>query len=221
MPADKGKIKNIVNYFFELGILRKEDHDGLKLIGVSDLDSVAEHALRAAQIGYILTVLENQRRHLKLNPEKVAAIILFHDNGEIRIGDLHRVASKYIDSRNAEKAAFGEQCERLPAKVKKKLLEYFEEIEKRNTPEGVIAKDADWLEQAFVAKEYYDLGNKLAMAWIENVEKALETGSAKKIIREMKKTRFTDWWTGLPKNLYTKIDGAEISSHDRKKKRIS
>jgi len=54
-------MKNIVNYIFEMGVMRKEMHNGLKLAGVSDLNSIGEHALRAAQIGYILTVLENKK----------------------------------------------------------------------------------------------------------------------------------------------------------------
>jgi len=200
-------MKNIINYIFEVGVLKREKHNGFKLIGVDNLGSVAEHALRAAQIGYILTVLENEKHGLNLSPEKVASILIFHDNGEARIGDLHKVASRYIDSKEAEQKAFTEQAERLPEKMKDSLLEYYDEFENRNTKEGIIAKDADWLEAAFSAKEYYDLGNTLAMDWILNVEKALETDSAKEIIRKMKETRFTDWWVNLKKMLYKKIDG--------------
>jgi len=200
-------MKNIINYIFEVGVLKREKHNGFKLIGVDNLGSVAEHALRAAQIGYILTVLENEKHGLNLSPEKVASILIFHDNGEARIGDLHKVASRYIDSKEAEQKAFTEQAERLPEKMKDSLLEYYDEFENRNTKEGIIAKDADWLEAAFSAKEYYDLGNTLAMDWILNVEKALETDSSKEIIRKMKETRFTDWWVNLKKMLYKKIDG--------------
>ncbi len=200
-------MKNIVNYIFEVGVLKREKHNGFKLIGVDNLGSVAEHALRAAQIGYILTVLENEKHGLNLSPEKVASMLIFHDNGEVRIGDLHKVASRYIDSKDAEQKAFTEQAERLPKEMAETLLKYYDEFENRKTKEGVIAKDADWLEAAFSAKEYYDLGNTLAMDWILNVEKALETDSAKEIIRKMKETRFTDWWVNLKKMLYKKMDG--------------
>lgn len=203
-------MKNIVNYIFEIGVLKREKHNGFKLIGVDNLNSVAEHALRAAQIGYILTVMENEKYDLNLSPEKVASILIFHDNGEARIGDLHKVASRYIDSSEAEKRAFEEQGENLPLEMKNNILGYFNEFEKRNTKEGIIAKDADWLESAFSAKEHYDLGNELAIDWINNVEKTLETDSAKEIICEMKNTRFTDWWTNLKKMLYKKIDGTQI-----------
>jgi putative hydrolases of HD superfamily len=207
-------MKNIVNYIFEIGVLKRERHNGFKLIGIDNLDSVAEHALRAAQIGYILTVLENKKHGTEISPEKVASILVFHDNGEVRIGDLHRVAAKYIDSREAERNAFADQVKYLPEEFKY-LVRYFEEIEERNTKEGIIAKDADWLEAAFSAKEYYDLGNELAMDWINNVGLALETESAKEIFKEMKETRFTDWWTGLKKSLYKKLDGTDISHGEK------
>ena len=200
-------MKNIVNYIFEIGVLKREKHNGFKLLGVDNLGSVAEHALRAAQIGYILTVLENEKHGTDISPEKVASMLIFHDNGEVRIGDLHKVASRYIDSKEAEQTAFVEQTERLPENMAKTLLEYYSEFENRNTKEGIIAKDADWLESAFSAKEHYDLGNTLAIDWILNVEKALETDSAKEMIKEMKETRFTDWWVNLKKMLYKKMDG--------------
>jgi putative hydrolase of HD superfamily len=203
-------MKNIVNYIFEIGVLKRERHNGFKLIGIDNPDSVAEHALRAAQIGYILTVLENKKHGTEISPERVASILIFHDNGEVRIGDLHKVAARYIDSREAEKNSFVDQVKYLPEEFKN-LVKYFEEIEERNTKEGVIAKDADRLEAAFSAKEHYDLGNEMAMAWINNVGMALETESAKEIFKEMKETRFTDWWTGLKKMLYKKLDGTDVS----------
>ncbi|MDD2909341.1 MAG: HD domain-containing protein [Candidatus Pacebacteria bacterium] len=208
-------IKNIVNYIFEIGVLKREKHNGFKMIGVDNLNSVAEHALRASQVGYILTTMENEKHGLNLSPEKVASILIFHDNGEARIGDLHKVASRYIDSSEAEKRAFSEQSKYLPEKMRNDILRYFDEFEGRNTKEGIIAKDADWLESAFSAKEHYDLGNELAMDWINNVEKALETDSAKEIITEMKNTRFTDWWTGLKKMLYKKLDGGYVEHGEK------
>lgn len=207
--------KNIVNYIFEMGVLSREMHNGMKLIGVSNLDSIAEHALRAAQIGYILTVLENEKHNLNLSPERVASILIFHDNGEARIGDFHKVASRYINSHEGEKKAFLDQASLLPDKIKNEVVGYFDEIEERTTKEGIIAKDADWLENAFKAKEHYDLGNSLAMDWINNVGKAIETDSAKEILSAMKETKFTDWWMGLKKMLYRKLDGKEIIHEEK------
>jgi 5'-deoxynucleotidase YfbR-like HD superfamily hydrolase len=83
---------------------------------------------------------------------------------------------------------------------------YLSEYENRTTQESIIARDADWLETAFQAKEYFDLGYESTVDFIDNVEKALETESAKKIIKEMKNTKFTDWWKGLKKMTYEKLN---------------
>lgn len=193
-------LKNIVNFIFEVNQLKRQRHSGFQLAGVKDPDSIAEHVMRAAQIGYILAVMEGDA-----NPEKVASMILIHDNGEARVGDQHKVAARYFDAKKTEHQAFGEQLERLSNGVAEKWQQYFNEFENRNTKEGIIAKDADWLETAFQAKEYLDLGYKSLKNWIDNTEKALETKSAKQLIKEMKNNDFTDWWRGLKRMTYKKL----------------
>ena len=193
-------IKKIVNYFFELGQLSKWEHQGWHLFGIKKPNSVSSHVLRAAQIGYIIACMEGDA-----NPEKVTSMLVFHDNGKTRIGDQDKVAARYSFKREAEEFVFIDQVEGIERKIEKKLLNYYREMDERDTKEGIIAEDANWLEQAFQAKEYYDLGHKEAFSWIENVEKALETESAKMIIKEMKKTKFTEWWKGLMIMTYNKL----------------
>lgn len=192
--------KKIVNFIFEINQLKRQRRSGFQLIGIKNPDTVAEHALRAAQIGYILAVMEGDA-----NPEKVATILIIHDNGEARVGDQNKVGAKYFSNKKAEHQAFTDQLQNLGNEIGKKWQKYFLEYENRNTKEGIIAKDADWLEVAFQAKEYFDLGHIFAQNWIDNVAKALETKSAKKIIKEMEKTKFTDWWQGLKKMTYKKL----------------
>jgi putative hydrolase of HD superfamily len=139
------------------------------------------------------------------NPEKVAAMLIIHDNAETRVGDQNKVGARYFSIKEAESAAFADQSKNLGDEIEKKFKKYFKEYEDRTTKEGIIAKDADWLETAFQAKEYLDTGHKLMINWINNVEKAVETKSAKMIIKEMKKTEFTDWWKGLKKMTYKKL----------------
>lgn len=194
-------ISKITKFIFELNQLKRQRHSGFQLAGVKEPDTVAEHVMRAAQIGYILAVMEDDA-----NPEKVASIIMIHDNSETRIGDQNKVSARYFSKEDAEEKAMLDQLSALGEKIESKWKDYFNEFEKRNTKEGVIAKDADWLEQAFQAKEYVDLGYGSAIDFINNVEEALETKSAKIILEEMKKTNFTDWWQGLKKMTYEKLD---------------
>lgn len=197
-------LKNTVNFIFEINQLKRIRHVGFKHAGVRDPDSVAEHVMRAAQIGYILAVMEGSA-----NPERVATMVLIHDNGEARIGDQDKLSARYFNTKKSERDAIAEQLVNLESSIGQTWLSYFDEFENRNTKEGIIAKDADWLEQAFQAKEYVDLGYEAAQDWIDNVEKALETDSARKILKDMKNTKFTDWWRGLEKMTYKKLDKFE------------
>jgi len=193
-------IKNAVNFIFELNQLKRQRHSGWRLAGVNNPHSIADHTLRVAQIGYILAIMEKNP-----NAEKIVTILVIHENGEARIGDQTKIASRYFSKKEPEKNAFADQIKDLDDNLSKKWLKYFDEFEERTTPEGVIAKDADWMETAFQAKEYLDLGYESAIDWINNVEKALETDSAKKLLAEMKETKFTDWWKDLKKMTYTKL----------------
>jgi 5'-deoxynucleotidase YfbR-like HD superfamily hydrolase len=139
------------------------------------------------------------------DPEKVVTIHMIHDNAETRIGDQDKVAARYYLNGEAEAKAFIEQTALLSEAIQKKWQEYFDEYENRTTKEGIVAKDADWLEQAFQAKEYVDTGYRAAQNWIDNVAEAVETESAKKIVAEMQKTEFTEWYKDLKRMTYKKL----------------
>ncbi len=183
-------MKKIVDFVFELGHLRRIKHEGWRLAGVERPDSVAEHSMRATQIAYFLAKMEGYE-----NPYKVCTMVAFHDCGECRIGDIHKVANRYIDA--DEKKAVEEQLEVLGADGAE-VLQMWNEVEERSTEAGRIAKDADLVEQAFTAKEYLELGFK-TQQWIDAVEERVQTESAKKLVAEMKKSDSGDWWQDLKK----------------------
>ena len=183
--------RNLCNYIFELGALKKIRHSGTLLAGISQPDSVAEHVCRASIIGHILARME------KADAAKTVLICLTHDNAEARITDLHKVARGYIDSHKAEMKACEDQSTRLPMEIGDEFIKCFEEFEGHTTKEAIVARDADMLETAFQAKEYLDCGYKACQDWINNVEKCVKTKSAKKILKEMKKTGFAEWFKNL------------------------
>lgn len=168
------------------------------MVGVSGEGegTVGQHVIRAAQIGYVLAYLEGG------NPEKTASMLLFHDNGEIRIGDQHKVAARYFDTHQAETEALREQTTRLPAQLATRIMGLFQEFEQRSTLEGKVAKDADYLETAITAFEIYQQGgSKSLLDWVKNVRSALHTKSAQKLLAIIEKTDdfSSTWWQGLKK----------------------
>lgn len=203
---EKQRLKKITDFIFELGQLKREYHRGLTLAGVKQPDTIAEHALRAAQIGFVLASMENERAGAEaVSAEKVAAMLVIHDNAETRMGDQHKVGARYLDMKEPSQNAFVEQIAGLGKSIEEKWTGYMEEYRNRDTREGVVAKDADWLEVAFQAKECVDTGYESAQDIIDNVEVALETESGREILAMMKETKFSEWWRGLKKMTYEKL----------------
>ena len=99
-------MNNITKYFSELFMLKRQKRSGFKLAGVSDAlcDTLGEHELITAKIAYILAHMEGA------DPEKCAVMALFHDDGEIRVGDQHKVGARYFKLNEAEKEALKEQA---------------------------------------------------------------------------------------------------------------
>lgn len=185
------EIKNIVKFFFELGQQRRVSHEGWKLLGIRHPDNVAEHSLRAAQIGYALAIMEKYP-----NPEEVCAMLVFHDMAECRVGDLHKVAARYVE---ADELRAAEDQARDLGEFGEKILGMWRQVEDKSTTAGRIAKDADYLETAVSGKEYLEQGHGFAQDWINNVANAVKTESAKKLALELQQTHSNEWWQGLKK----------------------
>jgi putative hydrolase of HD superfamily len=185
-------MKSIVNFLYELGILKYVKRSGWWLIKVKDPENVAEHSFRAAVIGYILAKME------RVDADKVTKMCLFNDLHETRLNDLHKVGHRYIDFRTAETKAHKEQTSEL-GEIGKDIFALHEEFQEQKTKEAIIARDADLLENAFQAKEYMEIGYKDAQNWIDNIWKIIKTESGKKLLKELEKTSSNDWWKDLKK----------------------
>lgn len=183
----------IVKFLSEIFVLKRVERSGVKMAGVENPDSVSDHIAISAQIAFLLGEME------KADSAKCALMSLFHDNDEVRVGDRNKVNSRYIKIEEIEPIVEKEHFETLPSSMAKKILSLLDEKRERNTKEGIISQDADWLELAIQAKIYMEQGYKGCRDWINNVEKALETKSAKRILKEIKENPdfINCWWKGL------------------------
>lgn len=183
--------KALISFIYEMGQLKRIRHEGFSLIGADNIDSVAEHSLRAAQIGYFLAILEKYK-----NPLEVVTALVFHDIGECRIGDIHKVANRYITSH--EERAVKDQL--FPFGIHAtEIFSLWNQIENPSTTLGKIAKDADLLELAFTSKELLEKGYEYAADWLNNIKTLVHTKSAKKLLQILSKTHSNIWWQGLKK----------------------
>lgn len=180
-------LKKIVTFIFEALHLKRIKHEWRRLAWINYPDSVAEHSLSAAQIWYILADME------WADSERVASMLVWHDLAETRIGDIHKVGARYWTKKTeTEKHVLHDQCAALsfgPA-----IQDLFDEYEQRNTKEWRIAKDADYLEQAFQAKIYLEQGYAAAQDRINNVWAVLLTESAQYLRKHMQEAQSYDWW---------------------------
>lgn len=181
--------KDILNFLFEAGMLKRVKNEGVRTIGVDFPESAADHALRAAQIGFILAKMEGYSK-----PEEVCTMLVFHELSESRTGDLHNIARKYVVA--DEERAVKDQTATL-GEMGAEILAMWKQVEERNTEAGVISKDADWLERALTAKGQVELGFLGANEWIESVQKAVKTKSAKKLLESLKESDSGAWRKNL------------------------
>ena len=191
MENTKNKFENIVKYVYETGYLKHLKRAGWSMLGIPAPESVAEHTFRTAILGYMLASLEGA------DPQKTATICLFHDIPEARIGDLHRVARRYIDAKEGEAEAFAEQMQRLPEEAAKHVTVLFRDYEEGLSQEGVLAKDADLLECLVQAREYQVQGYAGVSDWIEGCYKGLRSASAKQLADVFLQVDPQEWWKGL------------------------
>lgn len=182
--------RKLVNFFFEVGSLRKVARAHRQTLLTDDLtDNIASHSYRTAMIGWFLAKLE------KVDPAKVVMMCLWHDLAESRSGDQHWVNKRYIKVFGDEITA--EQLKSLPQS--RELIELCREYEARATLAAKVAKDADLLDQVLLLCEYAWQGNLEAKDWLKGgqQEKRMFTQAAKKLAASARRLKPSDWWADL------------------------
>jgi len=185
MPSAKD-VKSIANFIYEAGILNKTPRSGLWLLG-SGQQSVAEHLLRCAYIGYSLCYMTPEA-----DREKVVMMCLFHDLGEARTSDLNYLHQKY--GRLAESRAINDLSRELP--FGREIKKFYDEVESKSkrSLEAILAKDADNLEWLATMREEAAKGNIKANEWAKIAGKRLKTPAGKAVGEVMMSTHPDAWW---------------------------
>lgn len=185
----------IAQFLFEIGTLRRLPRIHRQTLLVDDVtDTIASHTFRVAMIGWHLAKME------KVDPYKVVMMCLIHDLGEARSNDHNWVHKRYIKIFDDE--INKDQLGTLPYDD---LFGLINEYEKRETKEAIVAKDADYVDQILLLREYEWQGNKEAPLWLHDKErkvpyakvKDLKTKSAQKIGKAIYDERPTTWFEGI------------------------
>ncbi len=174
----------VADFIFEAGMLKKTPRTGYQFLG-NGSETVAAHSFRTAVIGFVLARLSSG-----VDKTKVVNLCLFHDLAEARTGDHNYVNKQYVavdEERAGHDATANAPCGR-------EIEALLNEFMARQTPESLLANDADQLDLVVELKEKNDLGNQYAAEWLKNARKRLKTDVGREMFEGIVNTDWTRWW---------------------------
>ena len=174
----------IVEFLFEVGMLKRTPRSGWQYLDGGS-ESVAEHVFRTTMIAFVLARLDGT-----VDTDKVLRLALVHDLPEARTGDLNYVNQKYTTADEAR--ATRDMTAHLPfgAELEELIAEYRAE----ESPEVIIAHDADQLELLLELKEKMDSGCQAAEEWTPFVLQRLRTNTGRQLAQKILDGDSASWW---------------------------
>lgn len=185
-PAEGSELVDVSRYVYELGTLKKGPRAGWSIPGVPIPETIGSHIYRTAVLGLILATLEGA------DVGRTVTLCVLHDNHESRIGDIASVARPYVRTVEPQ-VVVQHQTEHMPAAVRNAIREAVQQYEARETPEAMIARDADRLEAIVQGREYEREGFNTT-EWQASAIASLKTDSARQLARSIVETDPQDWW---------------------------
>ncbi|MGV2919356.1 HD domain-containing protein [Streptomyces alfalfae] len=164
--------RGTASFISEMGVLKRVARTGWWFTGNKTPESVAEHSFRVGVIGSVLAMMEG------VDASRVALLCLFHDSQETRVGDIPHIGRKYIKTAPNQEVTADQVANAHPA-VRTGVQSAVDEYEAGETPEAIVARDADKLECLVQAVEYREQGYSLTQNWIDTSFAALKTPSAR------------------------------------------
>lgn len=176
-----------IDFLYEVGCFRFIERTW-KHVFHANLENNAEHVFRVAWIALALARHEGIVDH-----GKILKMVLVHDFGESRTGDVNYISRLYTKRDEAraitdifQNTVFADEFPGL-----------WEEYEKRETIEAKIVKDADNLDVDFEIAEQAAQGQKLTDTWIrhrkEGVYPKLYTKTARQFFEQIYETNPHHW----------------------------
>lgn len=176
-------------YLFEMGHLKHLNRAGWLLLGVAKPETVAEHSFRVGIVGVLLAALDGA------DVGRTAALCLFHDAHETRIGDVPSVGRAYVTTAVPD-AVTAHQTSAMPDSVANTVQELAAEYEATETRESRLAHDADKIETLLQALEYQTQGYDTA-AWRETSLTALRTDAGRHLAQAIGSADPHAWWSAF------------------------
>jgi putative hydrolase of HD superfamily len=168
-------MQNLINFFIEVGKLKKMRRKGWVLRGVKDPETIAAHTFRMALMAWLLCCEK------KINTNKIIKMSLIHDLCEVYAGDTtpydqilpkdkkkwmkilnswRRISKKekeeiFLGKYRKENRALKKLISKLPPVFKKEITNLWDDYEKGFTREGKFVNQVDRVENLLQALEYW------------------------------------------------------------------
>ncbi len=199
----RSRLTRLADFIHECGMLRRTPRSGYQFLGTGQ-ENVAEHSFRTSVIGFVLGEMAREAGQ-EVDARHVAMLCLFHDLHEARTGDFNYVNRIYNTSTRTQALADCLAGTGLGAA----LMPLWEELEKTESPEAMLAQDADQLDLMANLKEQSDLGNRYADKWLAAAVQRLRTPQGRELGRAIMETDHTDWWfLGPDESWWTRKNGS-------------
>jgi putative hydrolase of HD superfamily len=179
-------VDRIADFLFEIGMLKRTPRTGWQFLAGAESESVADHSFRVAMIAFALARMEPG----EIDADRILRMALVHDLPEARTGDLNYMNQKYVQA--DEEAAAADLTRGLP--FADELDALMAEYRAEETPESVIAHDADQLELLLQLVENRDGGVPGTDSWVPFVLKRLRTSSSQQLAQRILHGDSTRWW---------------------------
>jgi putative hydrolase of HD superfamily len=181
----------IIGFAYEAGYLKRLPRAGWLLGGVRTPESVAEHSFRVGVIAYALAVQEGG------NPDRAAALGLFHDLPETRIGDVPSVGRGYVTTTRPHSIIL-DQVAGLPDELASHIVALVDEHESAKTAQATLearcSRDADKLDCLLQAREYEAEGYRQLGPWVSTMVSAVTTETGKRLAVAAQEIPSSVWW---------------------------
>ena len=186
-------MRNLLNFFIEIGKLKKLPRTGFVWLGIKNPETIAQHTFRVAIMNWIL----GRKAKPRFNLKKIIEISLIHDLCEVYAGDITpywgllpkdkekrkealkrwiRIPKKIKEQRDKvkfkkEKGALQKLVRKLEPKLKKEIMSCWLEYERLVSKEGRFVKQGDKVETLLQALEYWGTKpDSPVIGWWEEVE---------------------------------------------------
>ena len=176
----------IVNFLFEVGMLKRTPRTGWQFLAGAEGESVADHSFRVAMIAFVLARLGDD----EVDADHVLRLALVHDLPEARTGDLNYMNQKYAHA--DEERAAEDLVQGLP--FSDELGTLLREYRAEETRESIVAHDADQLELLLHLVEQRDAGVPSTQDWVPFVLKRLRTDGGRKLAQSILDGDSSNWW---------------------------